>query len=60
MINYTIFVGLDVHKDSISVAIAKSGRQDVETVGVINNDSTSVRKMVKRLEEKGGGAIFLL
>jgi len=53
MINNTIFVGLDVHKDSITVAMAKSGRQDVETVGVISNDSISVRRMVKRLEEKG-------
>ncbi len=58
MINYTIFVGLDVHKDSITVAMARSGKQDVESIGIINNDSASVVKMVKRLEEKGGKLSF--
>jgi len=58
MINYTIFVGLDVHKDSITVAMARSGKQDVESIGFINNDSASVVKMVKRLEEKGGELSF--
>ncbi len=33
MMNYTIFVGLDVHKDAITVAIARSGKQDVESIG---------------------------
>lgn len=28
MINYTIFVGLDVHKDLIVVAIARSGKHE--------------------------------
>jgi len=58
MINYTIFVGLDVYKDSITVAMARSGNRDVESIGVISNDSTSIRKMVKRLEEKGGELSF--
>jgi len=58
MINYTIFVGLDVHKDSITVAMARAGKQDVESIGFINNDSASVVKMVKRLEEKGGELSF--
>lgn len=41
---FTIFVGLVIHKDSITVAIAKSGRQDVESIGVISNDSTLSEK----------------
>ena len=58
MINYTIFVGFDVHKDSIAVAIARSGKQDVESISFINNDSTSIMKMAKRLDEKGGELSF--
>jgi hypothetical protein len=30
MINYSIFVGLDVHKDSITVAIDRSGNRNGE------------------------------
>lgn len=56
--NYTIFVGLDVHKNSITVALARAGRQTVEDYGKINNDATSVMKLVKKLEEKGGELYF--
>lgn len=45
----TMFVGLDVHSASISVAIAEPRRGEVRTLGVIPNTSDAVVKLVKRL-----------
>ena len=45
----TIFVGLDVHSASISVAIAEPGRGEVRTLGMIPNTSDAVVKLIKRL-----------
>lgn len=47
--NCTTFVGLDVHKETISVAVARPGRGEPESVGVILNDSVAVMKLVKRM-----------
>ncbi len=45
----TMFVGLDVHNASISVAIAEPGRGEVRTLGIIPNTSDAVGKLVRRL-----------
>ena len=42
------FVGLDVHADTIAVAVAEPGGT-VRSVGVIPNRPESIRKRVKRL-----------
>jgi hypothetical protein len=48
-----VFVGLDVHKDSISVGVLNPGddRADVER---IFNDEESVRRVIGRLGERTG------
>jgi transposase len=44
------FVGLDVHAETIAVAVAEPGRDaEVRLVGVIPNRAEAVRKLVKRL-----------
>src|SRR5438045_5698739 len=42
------FVGLEVHADTIAVAVAE-GREEVRAMGVIPNRLESVRKLVKTL-----------
>lgn len=48
------FVGLDVHKDTISVSIAEDGRDgEVRFIGVIANTPDEVAKIAKRLSRHG-------
>ncbi len=47
MRSVTRFVGLDVHADTISVAVAD--RSEVRSVGVVPNKPEAVRKLVRKL-----------
>jgi transposase len=48
--NYITYVGLDVHKATVCVAIAESGRGgEVREVGIFENQPDVLRKMVARL-----------
>jgi hypothetical protein len=42
------FVGLDVHAETIAVAVAEQG-EEVRSLGVIPNREESVRKLVRKL-----------
>ncbi|MGG3558278.1 hypothetical protein ABES23_16725 [Peribacillus frigoritolerans] len=43
------FVGLDVSKDSIAVAITDSGRGEPRFHGTIQNKPADIRKLMKKL-----------
>ena len=49
-----LFIGLDVHKDTISISIAEDGRNGaVRFLGVIPNSPDEIAKMAKRLARQG-------
>ena len=49
------FVGLDVHKDTVRVAVAESGRAgEVRDYGEIRNRPDALRRLVGKLEKPGG------
>lgn len=47
------FVGLDVHKASIAIAVADSDGREPETVATIPNDTSALLKRLKRLADGG-------
>ena len=56
---YSLYVGLDVHKNSIAIGVAWPGRGEAEHRGEIANKPKTVAKLVQRLSEEGGGGIVL-
>jgi len=52
-----LYLGLDVHKDSIAIAIAQSGRQrEVRTYGTISSSLHMVEKALARIKKAHPGA----
>ena len=49
MREYTKYIGLDVHKDSIAVGIADSGRSAPRAYGQISGDPDAVLKLAKKI-----------
>ena len=52
MIQRTCFVGLDVHKETIAVAVAEDGSAP-QSWGTIANDPQAVRKLARNLAGEG-------
>jgi transposase len=55
----TLYVGLDVHKDSIAVAYAPEDRgAEVVSLGAIGTRQYDIDKLIRRLESKGATLVF--
>ena len=55
----TLYIGLDVHKSTISVAGAEEGRNgEVRSYGTIEHIPTQIDKLIKRLEKQGKALHF--
>ena len=58
---HTRFVGLDIHKERISIAVAESGRScAVEYLGEISNDPVAIGKLCDRLERSSKTLAFAM
>ena len=53
-----VFVGMDVHKESIDVTLAEAGGE-VRRLGQIGGDRGSLLKMVRRQQSKGRELVFV-
>ena len=55
----TLYLGLDVHKDSIVIAIAEPGRNgELRLFGTITNDLQALEKALNRIRKAHPGAIL--
>ena len=57
---HVAYVGLDVHKETIAVAIAEPGRGEPIYRGEIANKPKSVEKLLSKLSETYDGGLLLL
>ncbi len=57
--DYPAYIGLDVHKDTIAISVARAGRQAPESWGEIANKPQKVAKLVERLAGEFGGEALL-
>ena len=53
MEEYSGYVGLDVHKDTIAVAVALPGRSKPKSLGIIANNKRSILKLIGKLSPNG-------
>ena len=54
----TKYVGMDVHKETIAVAIAKEGRGGPLYYGEIPNTDEAIKKLVKKVASNGEKVSF--
>jgi len=57
--NYPAYIGLDVHKETIAISVARCGRGKPESWGEIANRPKRVTKLIERLSKEFDGEVLL-
>ncbi len=57
--SYPAYIGLDVHKDTIAVSVARSGRSAAHYLGEIAHNAEQIRRLVARLNDQFNGEVLL-
>src|SRR5207253_6295987 len=56
----SLFIGLDVHKDTIAVAYAAENRgAEVVSLGMIGTRQCDIDKLIRKLQSKGATLVFV-
>ena len=53
MSDYVAYLGLDVHQDTMAVAVATPGRSDLEWCGTIANRRSALKRLIASLAPQG-------
>lgn len=53
MDNFSKYIGLDTHKDTVAVGVAKAGRDKPQYYGEIHNTPEAIGTLIKRLSPNG-------
>jgi transposase len=56
---YAAFIGLDVHKETIAVAVALPGRDEPQYRGEIKHEPKALKRWLQRLNDEFGGVMLL-
>ena len=56
---YAGFIGLDVHKETIAVAVALPGRDEPQYRGEIKHEPKALKQWLQRLSDEFGGVMLL-
>lgn len=59
LISYPAYIGLDVHKETIAVAVARAGRDAPEFRAEVANKPKTVARLVERLSQECNGEVLL-
>ena len=59
IIRYPAYIGMDVHKETIAVAVVLAGREEPEFRGEIANRPKKVARLVERLSQEFDGEVLL-
>ena len=57
--NYPAYIGLDVHKETIAVSVARAGRSEPDACREIANTPKKVAELIDRLNQEFDGVVLL-
>ena len=54
-----LYVGLDVHKETLTAAVAPHGEEEVRFIGTFSNNTLALELLLRKLASGGGIVCFV-